>query len=118
MDDGGGTHLLVLLATVGSEYGLQSGPDRRVASNALPEPTRHWPCITVEYPSPPHIGGTADLPYLLYKHGKGVRFPTRGVPRFGDNADGDMRELHALSRLGLYDNFGGEKSTPPMVSLM
>ena len=118
MDEEGRTHLLALLATVGSESGLRSGPGGRFASNTLPEPTRHWPCITVEYPSPPHIGGTTDLTYLLYNHVGGVRFTTRGVPSLGDNANGATREPHALSRLGLYANCGGEKSTPPMVSLL
>ena len=118
MDEEGRTHLLALLATVGSDSGLGSGPGGRVASNALPEPTKHWPCRTVEYPSPSHIGGTTDLTYLLYNLVGVVRFTTRGVPSLGDNANGATRELHALSRLELYDNCGGEKSTPPMVSLL
>ena len=118
MDDGDRNHLLALLAAVGSVPTLWSGPGGRVASNALTEPTRHWPLRTVEYPSPTHIGGTTDLTYLLYNHVGGVSFTTRGFPSLGGNADRATRELRALSCLGLYDNCGGEKSTPPMVSLL
>ena len=106
MDDGGRPHLLALLAAVGSESVLWSGPGGRVARNTLPEPTWHLPLRTVEYNRPPPRGKKKDLPYLLYNHRGGTRFTTWGIPRVGDDADGAMLALHALSCLGLYDNCG------------
>ena len=104
------------LAAVVSEYGIWSGPVGRVSSNALPDLAWHWYWRTSEYTSPPHIGITTDLTYILYNHGGGARFLTRGVPRVGYYEDGATRALHALSHLGLYDNCGGDQPTPPMVS--
>ena len=101
-----------------SESGLWNGPGVRVDRDTLKDPARNWYQRTVEYPIPPHIGGTTDLTYILYNHGGGARFLTRGVPRVGYYVDGATRALHSLPHLGLYDNCGGEQPTPPMVSPM
>ena len=66
--------------------------------------------------SHPPRGGSSYLPDILSKHGGAAIFPSRGVPRVGDDADGATRALHAPSREGHYDHFVGCQHPPSMVS--